>query len=661
MGMTIEDGRARIAELEKLANEKHGSGRLSGMYSDGKIGWKINTDKGIVYKSSPDTISDEGVLTMVEDAMKTGPVALHAATPKTTLGKVGDKVWGAVKSSSPIKFRRTEEEAEADVELPPEVLARAREQGIDEKEIRKGKGRRKDEYGTTYELTIEQIIELNELDESIDDNDKFWEAFFQMRRKYGIKEVYKQVRWSGSSEKKNYMTSWWHDAGWKKSGSGSVGASGVDTGRLAIALGVISATVHVINEKAESWKVSFASTDTVDVPTSYTSYETRDIVISPQALLDSSLTEDRQIEVSTGYGLHEGSHTQYSSELSKALRIPSLVSPIGVAAMLLNIIEDVRIERLTGDKYPGFAGFFDTMNEYLWDRVVKKSAPDRWGPELKDKINSVISICKWPDQFEPKTHKDPKLAAEFSWWRDWLDQYLTGSLDARSAVLRAIAHLEEDPETKKEMDKSRAEERDLADLLRNERSFAEGVRRALEKLHGKGIVEPCPSPHGEAKLDPKTKAEVDKLVREEYTKEKLPGYVEMASGRSHGAPPVVIQRPETGEAQPLRPNPLVNLMRHAFRFRKARPMYANRLLRSGTMDEDQLWRTLDNDLRVFEQRVIEEDPETQVTLLVDASGSMSGHKIELATTLAAVLLECLKDMKGVRVRVRAHTSENRSD
>jgi hypothetical protein len=301
------------------------------------------------------------------------------------------------------------------------------------------------------------------------------------------------------------------------------------------------------------------------------------------------------------------------------------------------------------------------MNEYLWDRVVKKSAPDRWGPELKDKINSVISICKWPDQFEPKTHKDPKLAAEFSWWRDWLDQYLTGSLDARSAVLRAIAHLEEDPETKKEMDKSRAEERDLADLLRNERSFAEGVRRALEKLHGKGIVEPCPSPHGEAKLDPKTKAEVDKLVREEYTKEKLPGYVEMASGRSHGAPPVVIQRPETGEAQPLRPNPLVNLMRHAFRFRKARPMYANRLLRSGTMDEDQLWRTLDNDLRVFEQRVIEEDPETQVTLLVDASGSMSGHKIELATTLAAVLLECLKDMKGVRVRVRAHTSENRSD
>jgi hypothetical protein len=108
--MTIEDGRARIAELEKLANEKHGSGRLSGMYSDGKIGWKINTDKGIVYKSSPDTISDEGVLTMVEDAMKTGPVALHAATPKTTLGKVGDKVWGrsraARRSSSAAPRRR---------------------------------------------------------------------------------------------------------------------------------------------------------------------------------------------------------------------------------------------------------------------------------------------------------------------------------------------------------------------------------------------------------------------------------------------------------------------------------------------------------------------------------------------------------------------------
>jgi hypothetical protein len=632
------------------------------MYSDGKIGWKINTDKGIVYKSSPDTISDEGVLTMVEDAMKTGPVALHAATPKTTLGKVGDKVWGAVKSSSPIKFRRTEEEAEADVELPPEVLARAREQGIDEKEIRKGKGRRKDEYGTTYELTIEQIIELNDLDDSIADTGEFWDAFYEMRRKYGIKEVYKQVRWSGSSEKKNYMTSWWHDAGWKKSGSGSVGASGVDTGRLAIALGVISATVHVINEKAETWRVSFADNDTLDVPTSYTSYQTRDIVISPQALLDGALGEDRQIEVSTGYGLHEGSHTQYSQDLSKALRQPSLVTPVGLAAMLLNIIEDVRIESLTGEKYPGFAGYFDTMNEYLWDTAVKKNAPAKWGPELKDKLNAIIAIVKWPDQFEPKTKVDVKLSAEFDWFRDWAASYLKGSLDARSAVLRAIAHLEEDPETRKEIEKTRNEEKAHAPLFAKDETFAEGVRRALESLRSKGVSEPCPSPHtGTKKLSAEDKAEVERLLREEYRRDELPGFVHMASGRDKGAPPVAVQRPETGEVPASPPNPLVNRMRHAFRFRKARPMYSNRLLRSGAMDEEELWRPLDYDMRIFEQRVIEEDPDTQVTLLVDASGSMAGDKIETAATLASVLLECLKDMKGVRVRVRAHTSENHLD
>jgi cobalamin biosynthesis protein CobT len=301
------------------------------------------------------------------------------------------------------------------------------------------------------------------------------------------------------------------------------------------------------------------------------------------------------------------------------------------------------------------------MNEYLWNKVVSKNSPSKWGPKLEDKLNAVISICKWPTQFEPKARKDGKLNAEYEWFRDWLNQYLTGKLSARDAMLRAIAHLEEDPDTKREMDKVRSDEGELEGLLRDERLFGEGVRRALEKMRGKGVAEPCPAPHGEAKLDHETEEEIERLVREEYTRDKLPGYAEMTSGIAKGAPSVAIQRPETNEVPPLRPNPLVNRMKHAFRFRKARPMYSNRLLRSGNMDEEELWRTLGNDLRVFEQRVIEEDPETQVTLLVDASGSMSGPKIETATMLASVLLECLKDMKGVRVRVRAHTSENGTD
>lgn len=103
---------------------------------------------------------------------------------------------------------------------------------------------------------------------------------------------------------------------------------------------------------------------------------------------------------------------------------------------------------------------------------------------------------------------------------------------------------------------------------------------------------------------------------------------------------------------------LIQRMKSAFFFRPSAMEWSTRNLRSGTVDEDELWRAGSNDQRFFEQRVIESAPDTLVTLLVDCSGSMGRYKLQMASMAAQTIWACLKDMRGVKVKVRAHTGEN---
>lgn len=644
MTLTLEEGRAKVEELEAFIAKSYKPGRATGMWSEGKIAWKINTDKGVVYKSSPDNIGEKGILNMIDQAMVDGPSV-----------SMVDK---AIKKVSNFGFRRTEYIEPKKIEIDPELLERAEAQGLF-KEIRAGGGERKDENKDRYWLTLEQICDLNDLDDKFGtDDDGFWAAFAEMRETQNIEKIGKAVKWSGNySNPKNYMYDWWSGSGYKSSSSSS---SSEIARRLAVALGVISSTIQVINDKGETWKIQFATDDKPESPKSLTAYDTRDIVVSPQALLDTGVKEMEQIEITTGYGLHEGSHVQYSADLSPQLEKPFILWPISVAGMLLNIIEDVRIEGLTAIKYPGFASYFETMNAYLWNKAVKPNAPKVWGPKLNEKVNAIVAICKWPVEYEPTFGANAALKAEFEWFRLWVTEYIDGKVNARDTVKRGLDHLREDPETEKEMKElEKKEQKTLAEM----KAFGEAVKKAIEDFKaGKTSLEPCPSPAGTGKatIDPKTGAEVDKLVREKFEINKITEPAKMPGGYAGGGPQTAVQKPEippAGLKDPIR-SPLMDRLKSAFKLRKAKPMYSNRLLKSGALDDEEMWRVLGNDFRVFEQRVIEEDPDTQVTLLVDASGSMRGANIEKASALSAVLLDCLRDMKGVRVRVRAHTSEN---
>jgi cobalamin biosynthesis protein CobT len=101
---------------------------------------------------------------------------------------------------------------------------------------------------------------------------------------------------------------------------------------------------------------------------------------------------------------------------------------------------------------------------------------------------------------------------------------------------------------------------------------------------------------------------------------------------------------------------MVERLRSVFYFRKKKATDIERLLKTGMVDEEELWRVGVGDTRVFERQTQPEQTFTSVTMLVDASGSMVGEGLDKAQELANVMMACLRTQKGVRTRVRAHTT-----
>lgn len=236
-------------------------------------------------------------------------------------------------------------------------------------------------------------------------------------------------------------------------------------------------------------------------------------------------------------------------------------------------------------------------------------------------------------------------------------------------VIRALERLAEDPQTKQEMDALSKQEDELRASQRrpiNDQEFGELLKQLKEML--KNGIDPCPSP-GQKLPDPVTgqsteieltedqASEIDRLLREEYQTHEA--FYKMHDGQ-HGVQPVIeSERPsETDVSHRLyqKPNAMVERLRSVFYFRKKKATDIERLLKTGMVDEEELWRVGLGDTRVFERQTQPEQTFTSVTMLVDASGSMVGEGLDKAQELANVMMACLRTQKGVRTRVRAHTT-----
>ena len=566
----------------------------------------------------------------------------------------------------------------------------------EEHELRAGGASRTHDNGNIYWLNVEQLREFNRMDRTLKEDDKFWDWFDAAVHGWHKEPIGKSSKkrghfgglaswsgggsgwggWGGSAKK--YLSDWW-------GGSSYFSGTSDKTRKLAIALQAIGTTIRVIDNHDRRMRVVLAVDEKEGGPASYTAYDERLIQVSPMALLDSKIDEGKGIDITTGFALHEASHAEYSEVTLKHLRQPMLLRPISIASLLHNVLEDVRIEALTGTEFPGFTGYFTEALDYLW-KISKDHRPKTWGPELKDKMNAVIAACKWYADFVPLAAGDAALAAEVEWWHEWVEDYRTKKSPLRAALIAGLDRLKADPDTKKQLEEMEAQEKALEKAAGlNPELKPEDLKRLVKEMlekAGMGGLESCSSgespgggvsdPSGKRKpgIGAREAEEVKRLVASEietgFVKElKLPDMGGMN-------PKITVLRPPETAASKRRyeaaNSGLVAKMRRVFFFRPSAIEETERLMKTGSIDDDELWRggLPDHDYRMFEQRRIESAPNTSITFLIDASGSMGGAaydkdyrktKVHVAIDLAQIMLACLKDMNGVRVRVRAHTGD----
>jgi hypothetical protein len=525
-------------------------------------------------------------------------------------------------------------------------------------ELDKG-GWRYGEDNTGYNLTWEQLLEFERTSMKILDDEEFNQWFKDFRKEHGITSRSYAGSYSGGYSSSSWDDDEWQDGEKKKKGKwlsswwasdvykGFKGTSDVAT-RLALVLQAVRTTIRAVDDTVPPLTVKWDDGG----EQSFTDFGGKIIAINPAPITGKDKMEDGEaIDVTTGFALHEASHSQYSREPYETIVKPTELSPMQIAGMLLNFVEDIRIESLTTEKYPGFAGYFERSLAWAWGKS-QKNLPKAWGPDLWTKMNAILVMIRFPEG--PAALTDKSFAAETPWWINWRDEYLAGKVDARTTIQRGIDRLAEDPKTKTELGEMAKAEEEMKEALKN-------LKEVFEKLMKEGMskmgIKPCIGDVSSEKLDDESAEEVEKLVGEKLQVEKV--HIRMSRGA--GNHQVFITHPqETAESKRAfigKPKPVLSRLRAALLFRQELPRYTTRLLKRGNLDDEELWRWADKDYRVFNEEVIQSRPQTQLTFLVDMSGSMYGSKLHTAQELSQLFIWALAPMEGVTTKVYGHSGD----
>jgi len=516
-------------------------------------------------------------------------------------------------------------------------------------EIDKG-GWRYDEHDKDYFLSYPQLLEYEKKNADTYDDAKFYEWFKQFRDEKKIWDRGARVSrsydeswdWEETKPKGKWLSSWWAKDVYK-----GFSTNNDQVNKLALVMQAVRTTIRVVDDTVPPLSVLWATNEM-----SYTDFKAHKIAINPAPVSDKAIEDGEAVDITTGFALHEASHSQYSRQPYQTILDPEPLRPLKVAGMLLNFVEDIRIEAATTDKFPGFAGYFVKSLDWAWNKS-KDHVPAVWGPTLSDKMNAILSIIRFPEG--PSLLKDPSFADEIPWWTDWRDDYLAERVNARDTIQRGLDRLREDPETSTEMDEMTEAEKEMEAL-------GEAIKELLDRLTAEGLkgMKVKGSDAGVETKDMLGDDDMDTietLLTEGLTEEKV--FIKTQDGR--GNAPLFVRHPqETPQSRDRyigKPKPILARLKAALVFRQELPRYTTRLLKSGNLDEEELWRWKDGDYRVFNEEVIAARPQTQLSLLVDLSGSMMGSKLEVAQELAQLFIWALRDMDGVETRVFGHTGD----
>lgn len=524
---------------------------------------------------------------------------------------------------------------------------------VEEPNLRQG------ENGEWYELNDGDAAHWDWINETVEADADYWKEIGKFIKERGFTSTTRRPRrvwtglasgWSKTSWKKGSLSDWWTGGL-----SGHMSGSSDQITRLALAISAVQTVVRVVHDNDPPVMVRWAVNGQ-----SYTDFSKSEVHINPKPVSQAKLKDGDAVDVVTGFGLHESSHCLYTRPVWKAILEPTKLSPVVISALLANVLEDVRIEQRTVDVFPGFSYYFDKASNWLWSDTRARFRLE-YGPELNTKINFVIAATKWPGEIESDVREPGRseLAKEFDWWRAWLAEYPSDPTvdDLRVQVQKGLDHLRLPTESEPSGGGSKAGE-DMDKITKGEKeaeNWEEALKKWLEE-HKDEILEFCSHPDADDGIDYTEEAEVERLVDEELREVECP--VPMKNGRTEAK--IYVTKPRETDFSRMKyigsPGPMLARIRAALKFRQELPRYSVRLEKEGLLDEEELWRFAAGDYRLFEEHVIASHPQTQMTLLVDCSGSMNTRsKLPRAQELAQLFVWALRDMENVTTKVFGHS------
>lgn len=108
---------------------------------------------------------------------------------------------------------------------------------------------------------------------------------------------------------------------------------------------------------------------------------------------DKNLSDDEKRDIFAGLAVHEGSHVLYSNFKGLAERHANRI-----IATIDNIIEDERIEMLTGEERPGLADYIAATKRYYFDKCNDKLEEEatNGASDTARLLNGLLTIIRYP-------------------------------------------------------------------------------------------------------------------------------------------------------------------------------------------------------------------------------------------------------------------------
>jgi hypothetical protein len=375
---------------------------------------------------------------------------------------------------------------------------------------------------------------------------------------------------------------------------------------------------------------------------------------------DTRLSVGQKIDIFTGLAIHEGSHLLYTD-----FRVMPRAKN-RIIADLFNIIEDERIEMLTGQERPGLANFLGCVKYYYFDRHSTRMQASSAGapPERSVRlINSILSMIRYPKAMEEDDLRE--FADTLYEVRDVILPYPETCAEAFNAaqrifdIIRRFFNQEQKKSAPKE---AKGGEGNGSGTQGRQPSLSD---EQLEKMLG-SLLDSLEKDVTGQPSDGTTPAgmkpeRMSGAIRKDGTRlgKALEGELEIgATDRVNiHFPEADKRRYDESLSRVRRYVPAFSSILRRNGTDRVRDL---RGLRSGLLDTGKLAEAVQGVENIYRQERTARADRMAVCILVDESGSMDGEKIQAARDTAILLNEALATVRNVDLYIYGHTTENGS-